>query len=181
MFDELPKRRDQAFWKELHGDFPEEMSAVDRALLERIEEFGENSESWTKLAVNLLENARAMIPIENTIAESSLAQNRAIKKLLDKINQTSKEENIPKYRKRLIKQMLKIYDHGEYTEEIEGILDLGAPFNLQNSIEMHRQLAKHEAKQWRRLNITAFIDQAVWVGISGGIIFRAITAWAVGG
>lgn len=180
MFRTLPLRRDHKKFESLQQDYPQEMAEVQKQVDQRASELGLHKQGQENLAMVLLELARSNIKYEERLSSELIEDNRDIRKIIRKIEQTEDRSKKRKLRKKLISKLLKHYDSNEVDRaEIRKALDLGKPFDLEQSVELHRSLGQHEFQQWKALGLTAFIDQAMWVGLAGGVIFRAITEHAM--
>ena len=70
---------------------------------------------------------------------------------------------------------------GKLREEIEDILDLGEPFDSAFSMQLHTALKIRAKRHFWNLLGASLVDQAVAVGIAGGVFLYSVNHWAATG
>jgi hypothetical protein len=91
------------------------------------------------------------------------------------------EQKRIRLRHQLIQELLQLEIRGFKSDEIQKLLILDESFTSQQSLLFHRELQR--IIQSRRLNTIAhsFLDQALAVGVAGGLFLYGVNQWAATG
>lgn len=167
--------------------------------------FPEASEVWTQVAkeslpleeprlemhfVYALENIVLNILIEGRLKPQlvdPVLYQKAFSQKEKFLNDPSKKnyEALRKLRLDIIKNLLGSLEKKEISvgvkEDIVQALKLDSELTPENSIRIHRYLIKTRRKRQAWFYTASFIDQAISVGIAGGIFLYSTTHWALTG
>ncbi len=135
-----------------------------------------------------LEQIILSTPIENKIISVRLRALKSYRQIErfngkhSKMLSQSKFEKLKKLRRNLIRELIRVYEdpfiHEGILTEVRVALNLDSTVNSYQSLEIHRFLNKSHKSRQTWLYTASFLDQAIAVGIAGGVFLYSTTHWA---
>ncbi len=198
LFKIFPFARDSQWEQRLQCQVPSEAQALKERASVRARELGLSEVQASALYLNAIEALITSRPVEDALAASGWeARDRRIARISARVRWLElqrtlaptpeaalvKARNIMRQRRLLINRVLELEARaeGDHRQSLRAALDLGAPFSNESSVEFQRVFRDRYSQYRSRLTIASFLDQAIAVGVAGGVFLYSTTYWATHG
>jgi hypothetical protein len=202
-YKSFPFKKDAHFKEKLSTQLGEEMAVVFDAARANAQNLGITEEEAETFLVSNLEASLTSRPYEEDIEQSPelrkvVNRERTLKKIAELKTELSLEtqaqkqlkitQKLMKLRRELINRLLTLEKAGrtggiggDEHAKIQRLLSLGAPFNLESSLNFHSLLRDRYSTYQSRLRFASFLKQSLAVGLAGGVFLYNTTHWAAYG
>lgn len=191
LFKTLPERKGIRANERFKENEPEISELLYKAALEQTDRLGVDIKTIETNFIYALDSLVLRTSYETRIPTDLLAHGR-ISKLIEQIAQVKEQLkletevkqshrlaiSLKSLRRKLVHQLLDIYSKGAWQNEIVRILKIDRELGVEGSIKLHRILDEISAERQTALYVASIADQALAVGIAGGVFLYSTTHWA---
>ncbi len=202
LFKRFPTYADKKSRASLERNHPAEIETLFEQAMNRADEVGVERKQAETMFLSFIEGVVTSHPYEDLISADSVLNNdltiqflkadlKAMQsKMLEAENDDAKLSAIKMQmplRRKLVNRLLAIFDAAVIQEnralqtEIIELLRVSPEHSESTTIDIHRTLSKRAAKYWANIVGASLMDQAISVGVAGGVFLYAVNHWAATG
>jgi hypothetical protein len=195
LFQTLPSRAGRRDTESLRASEPKLTEAYYQQALEQAVRLGVDPKQIEASFVYALDSLVLRTNYESRITHFALINHARISDILVKIEAVKQQLQIEtnqklvlkltltlkNLRRKLVHNLLEIHSLGAWQLEIQNILKIDQELGVYGSLKLHQHLDRSSKQRQKNLYLASLADQAIAVGIAGGVLLYSTTHWAATG